>query len=90
VFGARQRAIRALMDAVGLSEIAAGAWAFGLDPIVQAPPVRSVVRPAEGEGRGFLSPLPKASEPTSVVPVVPPDLNRTIRNHRFHGCHVSR
>ena len=60
-------------------------------PIAPAPPVVSVVRSvvSEGEGRGFLVSFPRASQPTSMTPA-PPDLNRTIRNHRFHSCHVGR
>jgi hypothetical protein len=60
-------------------------------PMAPAPPVVSVVRSvvSEGEGRGFLVSFPRASQPTSMTPA-PPDLNRTVRNHRFHSCHVGR
>ena|SRR6516164_5625633 len=57
-----------------------------------APPVMSVVRPgvSEGEGRGFLGSFPGASRPTSMTPVSPADLDRTIRSYRFHRRHVGR
>jgi hypothetical protein len=81
-------ATRACISADALRLRAYGSPALRKAP---APPVVSVVRPAvfKGEGRGLLGSFPRASWPTSMTPA-PPDLDRTIRNQRFHGRRVGR